>query len=55
MTLDDCYLLGSIGKPHGLKGFVVAFLDVDDLDAYRKVKSVLLEMPTVLGKLKTGL
>jgi 16S rRNA processing protein RimM len=51
MTLDDCYLLGSIGKPHGLKGFVIAFLDVDDLDAYRKVKSVLLEMPTAPGKL----
>lgn len=51
MTLDDCYLLGSIGKPHGLKGFVIAFLDVDDLDAYRKVKSVLLEMPATLGKL----
>jgi 16S rRNA processing protein RimM len=51
MTLDDCYLLGSIGKPHGLKGFVVAFLDVDDLDAYRKVKSVLLEMPATPGKL----
>ncbi|MBO0359296.1 16S rRNA processing protein RimM [Hymenobacter sp. BT186] len=53
MTLDDCYLLGSIGKPHGLKGFVIAFLDVDDLDAYRKVKSVLLEMPTTPGKLIT--
>lgn len=51
MTLDDCYQLGSIGKPHGLKGFVVAFLDVDDLDAYRKVKSVLLEMPAAPGKL----
>ncbi len=36
MTLDDCYQLGSIGKPHGLKGFVMAFLDVDDLEAYRK-------------------
>ncbi|HEX8426355.1 ribosome maturation factor RimM [Hymenobacter sp.] len=51
MTVDDCYLLGSIGKPHGLKGFVIAFLDVDDLEAYRKVKSVLLEMPTAPGKL----
>ncbi|MBC8083003.1 MAG: 16S rRNA processing protein RimM [Hymenobacter sp.] len=51
MTLDDCYLLGSIGKPHGLKGFVVAFLDVDDLDGYRKIKSVLLELPTAAGKL----
>jgi 16S rRNA processing protein RimM len=51
MTLDDYYQLGSIGKPHGLKGFVVAFLDVDDPDAYRKVKSVLLELPTAPGKL----
>ncbi|MCR5888859.1 ribosome maturation factor RimM [Hymenobacter sp. J193] len=51
LTLDDCYELGSIVKPHGLKGFVVAALDVDDLDAYRKVKSVLLELPTAPGKL----
>jgi len=51
MTTDDCYLLGSIGKPHGLKGFVMAFLDVDDLDAYRKLKSVLLEFPATPGKL----
>jgi len=51
MTLDDYYQLGSIGKPHGLKGFVVAFLDVDDLEAYRKMKSVLLEMPKAPGKL----
>ncbi|MET4106596.1 ribosome maturation factor RimM [Hymenobacter sp. UYP22] len=51
MTLDDCYELGSIVKPHGLKGFVVAALDVDDLEAYRKLKMVLLEMPTAPGKL----
>ena len=51
MTVDDCYLLGSIGKPHGLKGFVAAFLDVDNPDSYRKVKSVWLEMPATPGKL----
>ena len=51
MKLDDCYQLGSIVKPHGLKGFVVAFLDVDDLEAYRKMKSVWLEMPPTPGKL----
>lgn len=51
MTLDDCYLLGSIGKPHGLKGFVMAFLDVDDLATYRSLKSVLLEFPAAPGKL----
>lgn len=51
MTVDDCYLLGSLGKPHGLKGFVVAFLEVDDVDAYRNTKAVWLEMPATPGKL----
>ncbi|GGE95461.1 ribosome maturation factor RimM [Hymenobacter cavernae] len=51
MTIDDCYQLGSIVKPHGLRGLVVAFMDVDNLDAYRKVKSVYLELPTAPGKL----
>ncbi|MCA8831400.1 ribosome maturation factor RimM [Hymenobacter pini] len=51
MTLDDCYELGSIVKPHGLKGFVVAALDVDDLEAYRKLKKVLLALPTAPEKL----
>ncbi|MFD2786584.1 ribosome maturation factor RimM [Hymenobacter rubripertinctus] len=51
MTLDDCYQLGSLGKPHGLKGFVVAFFDVDNLADYRQLKTVLLEMPTAPGKL----
>ncbi|WP_460614056.1 ribosome maturation factor RimM [Hymenobacter seoulensis] len=51
MTLDDCYELGSVVKPHGLKGFVVAALDVDNLDEYRKLKSVLLELPSAPGKL----
>lgn len=51
MKLDDCYQLGSLGKPHGLKGFVVAFFDVDDLNDYRKLKSVWLEMPAAPGKL----
>ncbi|GGG31957.1 ribosome maturation factor RimM [Hymenobacter glacieicola] len=51
MTLDDCYELGSVVKPHGLKGFVVAAFDVDNLDDYRKLKSVLVELPTAPGKL----
>ena len=51
MTLDDCYQLGSLGKPHGLKGFVVAFFDVDNLADYRQLKSVLLEFPATPGKL----
>ncbi|PJJ55038.1 ribosome maturation factor RimM [Hymenobacter chitinivorans] len=51
MTIDDCYLLGSLGKTHGLKGFVVAFMDVADLDEYRSLKSVYLELPGKPGKL----
>ena len=51
MTIDDCYQLGSVVKPHGLRGLVVAFMDVDDLNAYRKVKTVYLELPTTPGKL----
>ncbi|GAA3945969.1 ribosome maturation factor RimM [Hymenobacter algoricola] len=51
MTIDDCYQLGSIGKTHGLKGFVTAFMDVDDLDDYRTLKSVYLELPFAPGKL----
>ena len=52
MTLDDCYQLGSLGKTHGLKGFVVAFFDVDDLEDYRKLKSVYLELAGAPGKLR---
>lgn len=51
MNIDDCYQLGSIGKTHGLKGFVTAFMDVDDLDEYRKLKALYLEMPATPGKL----
>ncbi len=51
MNLDDYYQLGSIVKPHGLRGMMVAFLDVDDLETYRKVKSVLLALPTAPDKL----
>ena len=52
MTIDECYELGSIGKTHGLKGFVVAFMDVDDVAAYRTLKSVYLELPAAPGKLQ---
>ncbi|WP_303310473.1 ribosome maturation factor RimM [Hymenobacter sp. BT730] len=51
MKPEECYLLGSVVKPHGLKGLVVAFMDVDDLDDYRKLKTVYLEMPAAPGKL----
>lgn len=40
MLVDDCYQLGYIKKPHGLKGEVQVFLDTDEPNAYRKLESV---------------
>lgn len=42
MRVDDCYQLGYILKPHGLKGEVIAFLDVDYPEEYENLESVLL-------------
>lgn len=42
MKVDDCYQLGYITKPHGLKGEVIAFLDVDFPEEYENLESVLL-------------
>lgn len=42
MKVDDCYQLGYIIKPHGLKGEVLAFLDVDFPEEYENLESVLL-------------
>lgn len=42
MKVDDCYQLGYITKPHGLKGEVIAFLDVDFPEQYENLESVLL-------------
>jgi 16S rRNA processing protein RimM len=40
MTIDSCYLLGFVVKPHGLKGEVVIHLDVDAPENYNKLESV---------------
>lgn len=40
MTLDDCYQLGYIIKPHGLKGELQVLLDVDSPEAYQNLESV---------------
>lgn len=40
MTVDDCYQLGYVVKPHGLKGEVQIFLDVDSPEEYEKLESV---------------
>lgn len=40
MTVDDCYQLGYLIKPHGLKGEVQVFLDVDSPGEYETLESV---------------
>lgn len=44
MRKDDCFLLGYVIKPHGLKGEVSVFLDTDSPDSYDEMESVLLEI-----------
>lgn len=40
MRIDDCYQLGYVTKPHGLRGEVHIFLDVDLPEAYNNLESV---------------
>lgn len=40
MLVDECYQLGYIKKPHGLKGEVQVFLDTDEPNAYKNLESV---------------
>jgi 16S rRNA processing protein RimM len=42
MTIEDCYLLGKITKPHGLKGEVILYMDVDVPEVYAEIDSILL-------------
>lgn len=44
MHVDDCYQLGYIIKPHGLKGQVGIFLDVDLPENYKSLESVYVEV-----------
>lgn len=40
MTKDECYLAGKIIRTHGVKGDVMIFLDVDDPQRYKKMKTL---------------
>ncbi len=44
MRVDDCFLLGYVIKPHGLKGEVSVLLDVDYPEVYKEMESVFLEI-----------
>ena len=43
MHVDDCYQLGYIVKPHGLRGEVQILIDSDDPQAYRNLESVFVQ------------
>ena len=43
MDIDSCFELGHITKVHGIKGEVIAYLDVDDPENYRNLESILVE------------
>lgn len=45
MTVEDCFYLGRITRPHGLKGEVVIKLDTDRPEAYRNMEAVFLDFP----------
>lgn len=43
MTVDQCFELGVVTKPHGLHGELSAKLDVDYPEAYEELESVFVE------------
>lgn len=44
MTKEECYQLGKVTKPFGVKGQVVMFLDVDCPDDYAELDSAFVEV-----------
>lgn len=43
MHVDDCYQLGYIVKPHGLKGEVQIYIESDEPQAYQNLESVFVQ------------
>lgn len=48
MNTKDCFYLGKIAKLHGFKGEVSLFLDVTNPEDYKELKSVYIEIDSVL-------
>jgi len=48
MLKRDCFELGVIQKLHGIEGLMVALLDVDDANKYKKLESVFVELKSQL-------
>ncbi len=43
MNKENCFELGALIKPHGLKGELQAFWDTDNIDLYLDIESILVE------------
>lgn len=48
MRKEDCFELGSVVKPHGLKGAVTVFIDADDPNRYKGLDVVFVEIHNTL-------
>lgn len=48
MTKEECYRLGNITKPFGIKGQMVFYLDVDSPDDYANLDSAFVEVKGAL-------
>ena len=44
MNISDCYYLGRVTKPWGVKGQMALFLDVDNPDDYQELDSAFVEV-----------
>lgn len=48
MNIKDCFELGSVIKPHGLKGAVSIYIDADDPEVYSELDAVFLQLGSSL-------
>lgn len=44
MNIEECFYLGYTSKVHGKQGEIIAKLDVDNLEKYKKLESVLIRL-----------
>ncbi|MCC5944500.1 MAG: 16S rRNA processing protein RimM, partial [Bernardetiaceae bacterium] len=44
MTKENCFELGYVSRTHGLKGDIVLYMDVENLDYYADIKALLIDV-----------
>lgn len=52
---EDCFYLGKVIRTHGIKGDVMIYLDVDDPERYKKMKSFYVEKDDELSAFNANL